>query len=233
MFFAKKVRLEASSKALCISFVSHYTIGCLFIYFFLCIPAENIGKWCVFSTAHCCARDTWSFKAAERQINRYRKLGAKRDFQLTCVRWFKLFLKLIANKTKTCFHPYSVFNYCSVHFSFLESLRACNPAASRPHRSVPDKVTLASLDLTAVIGSEGWWSVCVWGSRCFSRVPCSTFKEQGDASVTLADPEITASAVHSQRRPAGFGLPLPRRGQEEDTSAHAQGKTPTNLNRHF
>jgi len=110
----------------------------------------------------------------------YRKLGAKRDFQLTCVRWVKLFLKLIANKTKTCFHPYSVFNYCSVHFSFLESLRACNPAASRPHRSVPDKVTLASLDLTAVIGSEGWWSVCVWGSRCFSRVPCSTFKEQGD-----------------------------------------------------
>ncbi|KAA8582438.1 hypothetical protein FQN60_006109 [Etheostoma spectabile] len=51
-----------------------------------------------------------------------------------------------------------------------ESLCACNPGALGPHRAVPDKVTLASLDLTAVIGSGGWWGFRV------EIVPCSTFK---------------------------------------------------------
>lgn len=54
--------------------------------------------------------------------------------------------------------PCFVFNSCAVYHSILEPLRPCNVGGvllgtSGPRQAAPDKVTLASLDLAAVIDS--------------------------------------------------------------------------------
>lgn len=63
-----------------------------------------------------------------------------------------------------------------------------------PHKAVPDKVTLASLDLTAVIGS---WERQVLG--VFARVSCSTLivlqTHCKDANVTAS---LTKRLQHKQ-----------------------------------